>query len=85
MNIVLLIVMIVYALIVLVVIVRLIYQFHSNSIDESIYEAPLYLYTMLSPIALVGLPLVSSSIFMYIIFAVPIGLLFLIILFNRNF
>ena len=74
----------VYGLFVLVAWVRTIYKYHEGTIVSSTYESPIYLYTILTPAAMIGLPMASSQIVLAIIYCAPFGLLFLILLLNRN-
>ena len=53
-------------------------------LEEDVYAQEIYLYSILSPLSIIGLPLISST-FYYVIFLAPIGLLFMLILFNRNY
>lgn len=64
--------------------VRMIYKYHEDTLDQNIYDSPLFLYSMLSPASLIGLPMCTSKILIVIIFVSPLALLFLILLLNRN-
>jgi hypothetical protein len=75
----------IFGLIIVLVIGKVIYDFHQNNIDQVIYEAEIFLYCMISPLAFIGLPLANTSIFYLIIYLSPLSLLVLIILLNKNF
>lgn len=48
------------------------------------YDSPIYLYTMLSPAAMIGLMISASTTILVIIYCAPFALLILILLLNRN-
>ena len=58
--------------------------YHREDNPSEVYSSPLYLYTILSPIAMIGLCLVTDSILLIIIYIAPIALLLLIVLLNRG-
>ncbi len=74
----------VYGLFVLLSWVRIIYKYHEGNLDVFAYESPIYLYTILSPASMIGLALATSEIILVIVYCAPFGLLFLILLLNRN-
>lgn len=74
----------VYGLFLLVAWIRTIYKYHDGTIANTVYESPIYLYAMLSPAAFIGLPLATSQIILTVVYCAPFGLLFLILLLNRN-
>ena len=76
---------IVYGVIILAFLVKFIYFYHQQKMEEHIYPAPIYLYTLLSPLGMIGLPLVSSSGLILLMYCIPFGLLILIIILNKDF
>ena len=49
-------------------------------------EPELLLYTMLSPVSMIGLPfIVNSTTYYLMVYAVPLGLMVLIMLLNKNY
>ena len=74
----------VYGAIILTSWARMVYKYHACTLDQYIYDGPLYLYTMLSPASMIGLPMANSSVYYVVIYASPVALLFLILLLNRN-
>ena len=74
----------VYGLFLLVAWIRTIYKYHEGTIANSVYESPIYLYTILSPAAFIGLPLATSQVILTVVYCAPFALLFLILLLNRN-
>ena len=75
----------IFSLIVVMVIFKVIYDFHKSQAEDGVYESEIYLYCMLSPLSIIGLPLASSATFYLIIYLVPIGLLILIMLLNKGY
>lgn len=43
------------------------------------------LYVIISPLSILGLPLAQSSLLYMLVYLSPLGLLFLVILLNRNY
>lgn len=74
----------VFGIICILAIVRNMILYHREETLSEIYSSPLYLYTMLSPIAMIGLCLISNPTLLLIIYCSPIALLLLIILLNRD-
>lgn len=74
-----------FSLVVGGVVFKTIVKFHKQELEEDIYAQEIYLYSIMSPLSIIGLPLVSSTFYYYVIFLSPIGLLFMLILFNRNY
>lgn len=74
----------VYGVLILVSWGRMVYKYHKEQLDETVYDGPIYLYTMLSPATFIGLPMTSSKLLMIIIYISPVALLFLILLLNRH-
>lgn len=58
--------------------------YHREESISQIYPTPLYLYTVLSPIAMIGLCLITNPTLLLIVYCSPIALLLLIILLNRG-
>lgn len=75
----------VYGLFILLCLIRLFYKYHHKTLDESIYPAPLYLYTMLAPLTMLGLPFMDSGGMIVLIYCIQFGLLILIIILSRDF
>ena len=73
-----------FCIIIVAVIVRLIMEYHKNSMSEEIFQAPLYIYCMLMNVAGIGIPLTKQSSMLLIIFLAPLGLLILIIVLNKE-
>ncbi len=67
------------------VVFKTIVKFHKQELEEDVYAQEIYLYSMLAPLSILGLPLVTGTFYYYVIFLAPIGLLFMLILFNRNY
>lgn len=74
-----------FSLVVGGVVFKTIVKFHKQELEEDVYAQEIYLYSILSPLSIIGLPLISSTFYYYVIFLAPIGLLFMLILFNRNY
>lgn len=74
----------IYGILILVTIISVLYQYHYDRIDETIYRSPFYLYNILSPIALLGLPLINDINLLFLIYAVPLGILLIIVILNRQ-
>lgn len=51
--------MVIFSLLIVVVFVRLIMEYHNNNLSEEIYQGPLYVYSMLANAALIGIPLIE--------------------------
>lgn len=74
----------VYGLFILLAWVRLIYKYHEGTIGNFAYDSPIYLYTMLAPTTMIGLPLATSETILVVVYCAPFALLILILLLNRN-
>lgn len=75
-----------FAVLVLVVLIRLFYVFHRSEMEkDEVYEPELSLYSMLSPIGMLGLGM-AQSVYVYLpIYLSPLALLLLIVLLNRSY
>ncbi len=76
--------MVLFCLLILAVFGRLIMEYHRNSLSEEIYQGPFYLYAMLTNAITIGIPLISESSLLLIIYLAPLGLLVLITILNRD-
>ncbi len=76
--------MVLFCLLILAVFGRLIMEYHRNSLSEEIYQGPFYLYAMLTNAITIGIPLISESSLLLIIYLAPLGLLVLIAILNRD-
>jgi hypothetical protein len=59
-------------------------EYHRNSLSEEIYKGPFYLYAMLTNAITIGIPFISESSLLLIIYLAPLGLLVLITILNRD-
>lgn len=75
----------IFGLIVVGIVCKTIYDFHQNKLESGIYEQEIYLYVIISPLSILGLPLAQSSLLYMLVYLSPLGLLFLVILLNRNY
>lgn len=75
---------VIFCIVILAVIVRLIMEYHKNQLSEEIFQAPLYIYCMLTNVAAIGIPLIGKSTMLVIIFLAPFGLLGLIVVLNKE-
>ena len=76
--------MVFYAIISLLSIIRTMVIYHRGTISSLLYSSPIYLYTMLSPLAFIGFSFITISPLYCIIYCSPLALLLLILLLNRN-
>ena len=51
--------LVLFCLLILVVVVRLVMEYHKNSLSEEVYPAHLYLYSMIFNSTAIGIPLVK--------------------------
>jgi hypothetical protein len=72
-------------LFVVVGVCKIINDFHKNQLDSSAFEHEIYLYVTLSPLSIIGLPMVQSTFLYILVYLSPLALLLLIILLNRNY
>ena len=75
---------ILYGIIIVLTLITTIYQYHYDQLDSNIFTSPFYLYNILSPAVLLVLPLVQDTNLIFLIYAVPLAILLIIVILNRQ-